>query len=508
MSPTIPLTLIPMLGMSIAAAAQATDNRPNVILLVADDLGYGDLSCYGATRISTPTVDSLAATGVRFTDAHACAATSTPSRYSLLTGQYPFRKAGTDVAAGNAGMIISPEQFTVADAFKQAGYETAAIGKWHLGLGSKTAEQDWNGILDQSPADLGFTYHYIMAATADRVPCVFIEQGRIANFDPTAPVEVSYRQNFPGEPTGHNNPELLTKLRPSHGHDQAVVNGISRIGYMKGGGQALWQDENIADSIAAHAVEFIEKNAKTPFFMYLCTNDIHVPRYPHERFRGKSPMGLRGEAILSFDWTVKQITETLQRLGLSDNTLIIITSDNGPVLDDGYADDAETLAGDHAPAGSFRGAKYSSFEGGSVVPFIVHWPAKVRGGRTSSALVSQIDNVATLAALAGTPIPQGAAPDSHNALPTWLGKSKKSREYAIKMAANHNLVLRSGRWKYIPQHSGGPMITWGPKVETGNAPTPQLYDMKEEAGERLNVADKYPKKVEQFKTLLESIGKD
>ncbi len=506
MSPTTPLTLIPMLGISIATAAQATDNRPNVILLVADDLGYGDLSCYGATRISTPTVDSLAATGVRFTDAHACAATSTPSRYSLLTGQYPFRKAGTDVAAGNAGMIIPPEQFTVADAFKQAGYETAAIGKWHLGLGSKTAEQDWNGVLDQSPADLGFTYHYIMAATADRVPCVFIEQGRIANFDPTAPVEVSYRQNFPGEPTGRNNPELLTKLRPSHGHDQAVVNGISRIGYMKGGGQALWQDENIADSIATHAVEFIEKNAKNPFFMYLCTNDIHVPRYPHERFRGKSPMGLRGEAILSFDWTVKQVTDALQRLGLSDNTLIIITSDNGPVLDDGYADNAEDLVGEHAPAGPFRGAKYSSFEGGSVVPFIVHWPAGVHGGRTSSALVSQIDNVATLAALIGTPLPKGAAPDSRNALPTWLGETKKSREYAVKMAANHNLVLRSGRWKYIPEHAGGPMITWGPKIETGNAPTPQLYDMKKNgSGERNNVADKHPKVIKAMTSLLTAI---
>ncbi len=498
-------TLLPLLGLSMAAAAQTPGNRPNVILLVADDLGYGDLSCYGATRISTPTVDSLAATGVRFTDAHACAATSTPSRYALLTGQYPFRKAGTDVAAGNAGMIIAPEQFTVADAFKQAGYETAAIGKWHLGLGSKTAQQDWNGVLDQSPADLGFTYHYIMAATADRVPCVFIEQGRIANFDPSAPIEVSYRKNFEGEPTGRNNPELLTKLRPSHGHDQAVVNGISRIGYMKGGGKALWQDENIADSIATHAVEFIEKNAEKPFFMYLCTNDIHVPRYPHERFRGKSPMGLRGEAILSFDWTVKQVTDALQRLGIANNTLIIITSDNGPVLDDGYADEAEALAGGHTPTGGFRGAKYSSFEGGSIVPFIVHWPAGVRGGRTSSALISQIDNVATLAALAETPLPNGAAPDSRNALPTWLGKSKKSREYAVKMAANHNLVLRSGRWKYIPEHSGGPMITWGPKIETGNASTPQLYDMKRGADEQINVAAKHPKTVKAMADLIKAI---
>ncbi len=446
--------LFPLLGLGLCATAQTVQTgRPNVILLVADDLGYGDLSCYGAKRVSTPTVDSLANAGIRFTDAHACAATSTPSRYALLTGQYPFRKAGTDVAAGNAGMIISPQQFTVADAFRQAGYVTAAIGKWHLGLGSKTGEQNWNKGLDQSPEDLGFTYHYIMAATGDRVPCVFIEQGRIANFDPSAPIQVNYRQNYPGEPRGRRNPELLTKLHPSHGHDQAIVNGISRIGYMKGGGKALWEDENIADSIAAHAIGFIEENAnRQPFFMYLCTNDIHVPRYPHERFRGKSPMGLRGEAIMQFDWTVKQLTDALKRLGISDNTLIIITSDNGPVLDDGYDDQAEVLAGSHRPAGVFRGGKYSSFEGGSIVPFIVHWPGRVKGGQVSPALVSQIDNLATLSALAGTAVPESAGKDSRNSLDTWLGESRRSREFALKMSSNHNLVLCTDRWKYFPEH--------------------------------------------------------
>lgn len=497
-------TLLSLAGFGIAAAAQTT-SQPNIILLVADDLGYGDLSCYGATRVSTPCVDSLANAGVRFTNAHACASTSTPSRYALLTGQYPFRKAGTDVAAGNAGMIISPDQYTVADALHEAGYATAALGKWHLGLGSETARQDWNGELDESPRDLGFDYHYIMAATADRVPCVFIENGRIANFDPSAPVEVSYARNFEGEPTGKDNPELLTKLHPSHGHDMSIVNGISRIGYMKGGGKALWRDEDIADSIASHAIQFMEQNADRPFFMYLCTNDIHVPRYPHERFRGKSPMGLRGEAIMQFDWTVRQVTDALRRLGLSENTLLIITSDNGPVLDDGYMDQAVTLAGSHEPGGPFRGAKYSAYEAGSVVPFIVHWPARVKAG-VSDALVSQIDNVATLAALAGEEVPSdGAAPDSRNYLPTWLGESNRSRDYAVKMASGRNLVLRSGKWKYIPANKGNKMITWGPIIETGNSPLPQLYDQSKSLDEQQNVAASHAKVVKKFNKWLEEI---
>ena len=308
------------------AYGQATAERPNVILLVADDLGYGDLSCYGAERVSTPRVDSIARGGVRFTDAHAVASTSTPSRYSLLTGEYSFRRPETNVANGDAHLLIDPDQYTLADMFRDQGYTTAAIGKWHLGLGSVSGQQNWNRPLDLTPEDIGFDYSYIMAATADRVPCVFIENGSVKNYDPTAPISVSYTSNFAGEPTGASNPELLTKLKPSpnHGHNQSIVNGISRIGYMKGGGRALWRDEDIADSIATYAVRFMGENADKPFFMYLCTNDVHVPRYPHERFRGKSPMGLRGEAILQFDYTVGLIADALDSLGIADNALLIM----------------------------------------------------------------------------------------------------------------------------------------------------------------------------------------
>ena len=505
-------SILPLLALSpLAASAQpkiaaqlkaAGQQRPNIILLVADDLGYGDLSCYGARRVMTPAVDSLAAHGIRFTNMHACASTSTPSRFGILTGQYPFRKRGTDVAAGNAGMIIRPGMTTVADLMHQAGYVTAAIGKWHLGLGSATAQQDWNGELDLTPHDIGFDYHYIQAATADRVPCVYVENGHVANYDPSAPISVSYKANFPGEPTGRSNPELLTKQRPSHGHDMSIVNGISRIGFMKGGGKALWRDEDIADSIVTHAVRFIEANRRSPFFMYLCTNDVHVPRQPHERFRGKSVMGLRGEAILQFDWTVKQLTSALQRMGLDENTLILITSDNGPVLDDGYADQAEELAGDHKPGGPFRGGKYSAFEAGSAVPFIAYWPRMIKDADCSDALGSLIDVPATLATLVGAKVPEGAASDSQDHLSTWLGLDHTPRPYAVSMASNRSLTLRTQNWKYITPSDGGPMVSWGPKIETGYSQQPQLYDLRNTEFEGKDVSNEHPKVLQRLQKLL------
>ena len=497
-------TLLPLLALA-PAMASAQAQKPNIILLVADDLGYGDLSCYGTQLVHTPVTDSLAAHGLRFTNMHACASTSTPSRYGMLTGEYPFRRSGTNVAAGNAGTIIRPEQTTVADLMRAAGYATAAIGKWHLGLGSETGRQDWNDTLDVTPRDLGFDYHYIMAATADRVPCVYIEQGRVSQHDPDAPISVSYQQNFEGEPTGRDNPELLTKLRPSHGHDQSIVNGISRIGYMKGGGRALWRDEDIADSIVAHACGFIERHSSEPFFMYLCTNDVHVPRMPHERFRGLSEMGLRGEAILQFDWTVDQLCRTLRRLGLDEHTLILITSDNGPVLDDGYADRAEELCGTHRPWGPWRGAKYSAFEGGSAVPFIAYWSGGIGQGGVTDALCSLIDVPATLAQLVGVSVPHGAAPDSQQHLSTWLGRDRKPRPWAVSMAANRLVTLRTQRYKYIAPSKGGPMITWGPKIETGNAPVPQLYDLSTDVHEDHNVAAEHELLTKRMQSLLQTI---
>ena len=464
--------------------------KPNVIFIVADDVGYGDLSCYGEKTIHTPNVERLANSGIRFTDAHSVAATSTPSRYSLFTGCYSWRRDDTGIAPGNAGMIIRPEQETVADVFKAAGYTTGAIGKWHLGLGDKTGTQDWNGLITPGPRDLGFDYSYLMAATGDRVPCVWIEDQKVANYDPTAPIYVSYKTPFPGEPLGKTHPELLTKLHPSHRHDMAIVNGISRIGYMKGGGKALWKDEDIADTITAKAVQFIEQQAGNPFFLYVGTNDIHVPRYPHARFRGKSGMGYRGDAILQFDWTVGEIMKALEEQGIADNTIIILTSDNGPVIDDGYKDQAKELLGEHRPWGDYRGTKYSIYEAGTRVPFIVSWPGKVKPA-VSAALVSQVDLFASMAALVGEDIPQGAAGDSQNQLPALLDKDKKGREYIIESAGN--LAISTGEWKYISPRK---------KAANKNAKG-QLYQLREDIGEKKNVIDQYPEKAESLKQLLE-----
>ena len=465
-----------LLAQEAAETAPYLKSRPNVVMIYADDLGFGDLECYGAIGVKTPNVNRLSENGVRFTNAHAVASTSTPSRYSLLTGEYPWRKQGTDVAAGDAAMIISPDQYTVADVFKEAGYTTAAFGKWHLGLGAETGKQDWNAPITPALADIGFDYSYIMAATADRVPCVFIENGAVANYDSSAPIYVNYNKNFEGEPTGKDNPELLYNLKSSHGHDYSIVNGIGRIGYMKGGGKALWKDEDIADSITTHAVDFIKANSNKPFFMYFATNDVHVPRFPHPRFRGQSNMGLRGDAIVQFDWSVGEIINTLEEKGLLENTLIILTSDNGPVLDDGYVDQAEELVGEHSPTGGLRGGKYSAFEGGTRVPFIVHWPAMIKEQAVNNSLVSQIDFLDIMATIAGVGNGASLSTDGRpEEAGTWFGNKEQGRPFAIGMAQNHTLTICTDTWKYIEPKGGATMIPWGPKIETGYSTAPQLY---------------------------------
>src|SRR5574344_370068 len=474
------------------AKPKANDKRlPNVVFIYADDLGFGDLECYGAKNVKTPNVDRLASQGIRFVQAHATAATSTPSRYSLLTGEYAWRRKGTDIAAGNAGMIIRPERYTMADMFKNCGYSTAAIGKWHLGLGDKTGEQDWNAPLPTGLGDLGFDYSYIMAATADRVPCVFIENGCVVNYDPSAPIEVSYTTPFEGEPLGKDHPELLYHLKASHGHDMAIVNGIGRIGYMKGGGKALWKDENIADSITIHAVNYIKQHKDEPFFMYFATNDVHVPRFPNQRFRGQSGMGVRGDAIVQFDWCVGQLMQTLEKLGIADNTLIILSSDNGPVVDDGYQDRAEELLNGHSPAGPLRGNKYSAFEGGTRIPLIVSWPKQIKKAAVSDALVSQIDLFASLGSVIGAKTPIGTAPDSENNIDTWLGKNQNDRKYVIEQAVNHALSVRTKEWKYI-EPSDGVSFMRDTKIETVYSAMPQLYNVLQDVHEQNNVAVQHP----------------
>lgn len=497
----LPLGALALTACNATAEKQHVE-RPNVLFIYADDIGYGDLSCYGTAAVKTPNVETLASEGILFTNTHCGAATSTPSRYGLLTGECPWRKKGTGIAAGDAAMIITPDRYTLADMFKEAGYNTGVVGKWHLGLGNETGKQDWNGIVKPNPEDIGFDYSYIMAATADRTPCIYMENGKGVGLDPNDPVYVSYKENFTGEPTGKDNPELL-RLHPSHGHDQSIVNGISRIGYMKGGKSALWRDEDIADSITVHAIRFIEKNSEKGklFFLYLATNDIHVPRVPNERFVGKSGMGSRGDALLSFDWTVGEVMKTLKRLNLDENTIVILSSDNGAVINDGYKDQAVELLGNHKPTGVYRGGKYSSYEGGTRVPCILRWKGKVKPG-VSKSLMSQLDWFASFASMCGVSIPEGAAPDSENHLNAWMNANKKGRDYVVTQNVNNNLSITDGVWKYIPA-ANGPSINKHTNTELGNRPNNhQLYYLVSDPGEHKNVYNNNKEKAEQLRSEL------
>ena len=486
----------------VSCLAQQKENKPNVVIILADDIGYGDLGWMGANTIQTPNVNKLGDEGIRFTNCHATSATSTPSRYGILTGMYPWRITGTGIAAGDAAMIIKTEQFTMADMFKNVGYATAAIGKWHLGLGDKTGKQNWNGEIKPNLSDLGFGYSFIMAATADRVPCVFIENGRAANLDPTDPIEVSYAKPFPNEPTGKKNPELL-RIHPSDGHDMAIVDGIPRIGYMIGGKSALWHDEDIADRITDKALNFIKQNQSNPFFLYFGTNDIHVPRVPNERFIGKSGMGARGDAILSFDYTVGRVMKTLDSLGIADNTIIILTSDNGPVLDDGYKDKAVELFGKHKPGGVYRGGKYSIFEARTRVPCIFYWKDVISKSEVSPALVSQLDFFKSLAKLTNQKIPVTAAPDSKEELDVLLGKNQNGREYLIEQNLNNTLSVVTSNLKYI-EPSSAPAMNTGTNTELGNNKSAQLYNLKTDPGETHNIAATQPEFVKKLSKILKT----
>ncbi|MCP5522719.1 MAG: arylsulfatase [Verrucomicrobiales bacterium] len=481
-----------------SAGLEVPEIHPNIVLIYADDLGYGDTGCYGATRVQTPAVDRIAAEGLRFTDGHAAAATCTPSRYALLTGEYAFRRRGTGVLSGAAGMIIEPGRPTLPSLLKRAGYVTGVVGKWHLGLGDGNV--DWNSEIKPGPAEIGFDYSFLIPATGDRVPCVYVENARVVGLDPADPITVSYGKRVGGDPIGAEHPELL-KMHPSHGHDRTIVNGISRIGYMSGGQAARWVDEDMADTLTRKAVQFVEQRADKPFFLYFAYHDIHVPRVPHPRFVGRTEMGPRGDAIAQLDWCTGQILSALDRLGLAENTLVLFTSDNGPVVDDGYRDDAVARLGDHRPAGPFRGGKYSRYEGGTRVPLIVRWPGRVQPG-VSDALVCQVDFLASLARLAGQPLPAEAGPDSFDVLPALSGESPKGRDHLVEHAGG--LALREANWKLLPS-AGGARVLQTVNIETGAGDSSQLYDLGADPGERHNLASTQPDRVRAMTERLESL---
>ncbi|MBW3628380.1 MAG: sulfatase-like hydrolase/transferase [Gemmatimonadetes bacterium] len=481
-------------------AAEPTRAKPNIVLIYTDDLGWGDVGSYGGT-VATPNIDRLASEGLRFTHAHATSATCTPSRYSLLTGEYAWRRAGTGIATGDAALLIEPGRATLPGILQGAGYATGVVGKWHLGLGP-SGGPSWNGEIGPGPLDVGFDYSFLIPATGDRVPTVYVENRRVVGLDPADPIRVSFGTPIPGEPTGKERPDLL-KMAPSHGHDHTIVNGISRIGYMSGGRAARWVDEDMADVITRKAVDFLEANRQRPFFLYFSTHDIHVPRVPHPRFVRKTTMGPRGDVIAQLDWSVGEILAALDRLGLAENTLVVFTSDNGAVVDDGYRDQSVERLGAHRPNGPFRGGKYSAYEAGTRVPFIVRGGGGERG-RVSDAAFSQVDLLASFAALAGVPAAAAGVPDSRDALETLLGRSSASRPHLVEQAVNGTLSLVRGRWKYIEPHPG-PRVNANTNIELGNSPEPQLYDLSADPGETRNLAGEQAGVVREMAALLQQL---
>ena len=502
----------PSASAATQTPAPPAQRRPNIVVIYADDLGYGDLSCYGSKTIRTPHLDALAARGTRFVNAHSPSATCTPSRYALLTGDYAWRASGTQILPGDAPAIIRPGRFTLASMLKKAGYATGVVGKWHLGLGD--GKVDWNGEIAPGPLDIGFDYGFFMPATLDRVPTVLIEDRRVVNLDPADPIRVDYKAKVGDEPSGESNPDRL-KFAADPEHSNTIVNGISRIGYMTGGKAARWKDEELTDVLLGKAIEFVAARKDSPFFLYFAMNEPHVPRAPHPRFAGTSGMGPRGDTILQLDWTVGALMRKLGKLGIADDTLVIFSSDNGPILFDGYQDRAVELAGAHRMSGPYRSGKYSIFEGGTRVPMIVSWPGHARAGHVSRAMISHVDLVGTLAALLGQRLPAGEAVDSFDLRSALLGQSERGRDHVVQdtklmvttgatvaSSGARILALREGDWKFI-RGSSEPHEFHGNAI--GTLPRHQLYDLASDPSERVNLAAKLPGRTRTMAARLERI---
>lgn len=505
--------------------------QPNIIIIYADDVGYGDISAYGAKHIQTPNIDRLAMDGIRFTDAYATSAMCTPSRYSLLTGLYAFRLPGAGILSAEDPLLIVPGSITLPGMLQKAGYRTSIIGKWHLGLGSNVGDIDWNDEIKPGPLEVGFDESFLLPVTNDRVPTVYVKDHHVFNLSAKdAPLQVVYPAEGHHEyqearfgdyedatfeplvgnlPTGLSHPELLRYPADAQ-HSGTIVNGVSRIGHMDGGQTAWWDDEQMAFEFAERSKAFIHKNNDAPFFLFLSMHENHVPRIPHPQFIGASNAGLRGDAVVELDWVVGQVVGKLDELGLREQTLILFTSDNGPVLYDGYEDGALEDHNNHDPNGKFRGGKYIAFEGGTRMPTIASWPGYIEKGRVSNAIISQVDFLASLVALTDLEIPVDIPLDSQNILPALLGINEKGRESVVQQSSD-GLAIRKGNWKFI---EAGDRSDWAyDRHNRGITPLnieplhsgEYLFNLAEDPGETTNLAEQYPGKVNELRLLLNVI---
>lgn len=467
-------------------------NRPNIVYIFCDDLGWGDVSCLNPdSKIQTPNIDRLAQSGLSFTDAHTGSAVCTPSRYTLLTGRYCWRtELKHGVGGGYSPPLITPDRLTVAAMLRQAGYATACIGKWHLGMDWQLKDEfdprlnplprqlsrdeaafdrmvDFGKPIKNGPVDVGFDTYFGISASLDMSPYVFIEDNRVTEI----PCEIS--------PAGKT-PEARAR------------EGVCAKG---------WQHENVLPALRDRALAFIRQQAaaKCPFLLYLPVNGPHTPVVPNREFIGRSGCGIYGDFVMEIDSVLGDVVAELDKLGVRDDTLIVFSSDNGPeTLTARYKE-----AYSHSSTWKFRGMKRDNWEGGHRVPFIVSWPASVAPGGTCESYVELVDFMATAAEITGQPLPSDAAEDSRSILPLLQGDfSAECRPFGIHHSCNGQWAVRKGRYKLLLHPGSG-----GNRYDCPENRDPvQLYDMETDPFETTNLYSQYPDIVEELRGLcLESI---
>ena len=501
------------LAVLLASALLASGRPPNILLIVTDDLGFGDPGCYGAEQIATPRIDRLADEGLRFTSAYAPASTCTPTRYSILTGEYPWRQKvrKNTILDGDAPLAFETSQPTVAGFLKSAGYTTGVVGKWHLGLGDGVRPVDFNAEIKPGPLEIGFDYCHIIPATVDRVPSLWIENHRVVGLDPEDPIEVSYQKRLGDEPTGIERPDLL-KQKADEQHSGIIINGISRIGSMTGGHAARFKDEELPATVVEKSVAFLEKHKDAPFFLMVGMFEPHVPRVAAPTFAGKSKCGVRGDVIQQIDWQTGELLDALERLGIADDTVVFLTSDNGPLFFDGYFDGSERDANGHKPAGGLRGGKYNVFEGGTRVPFIARGPGVRKG--TTDAILCLTDIFATAAGLAEQPKPEAGARDSIDQTPVLRGEpAEPVRGSVITQGISGAVAIRDGDWKFIPANGKAGAAGMGSGANASDKrfaaaviTEDLLFDLGSDRGETKNVISEQPGRAAALRKALVEEG--
>jgi len=446
--------------------------RPNIIFILADDLGYGDVSCLNPdSRITTPNMDRLAAEGLRFTDAHSGSAVCTPTRYGVVTGRYCWRSAlKKGVLWGYSPMLIEPGRMTVASLLKEHGYATSCFGKWHLGLGNE-AKTDYGKPLRPGPVDVGFDEFFGIPASLDMEPYLYVENDH--------PVEA---------PTEH----IERSAHPRFWRAGPIAPGFRHV--------------DVLPELTKRATRWMEDHAKTqpqrPFFMYFPLTAPHTPVLPVPMAKDKSRAGEYGDFVWQVDWTIGQVMETLQRLGIDENTLIMVTSDNGP------ENITQALVPDYGHYSNyhFRGRKRDAWEGGHRVPFFARWPGRIKPGSVCEQTICLTDLMATCAEIVGASLPSDAAEDSYSILPALLGKTldRPIREATVHHSANGEFAIRQGCWKLILcRGSGGNRYTTGPNAIQNDDPPGQLYDLSADVVERRNLYRERPEIVRRLTALMD-----